>query len=150
MLQNFYQFLINLGISAKSHKNYRSDLNHFSQWFVKKVRSLGTSVESFSEAIPFLNQETAGDYKKFLNKNNIPVKTVNRRLSTLRHLSNFLVSSDIVDFDFMKGQTNVTQAQDNSFEVINRFAKFLEKEKVSQNTSKNYLSDVRQLFQSLA
>ena len=149
MLKDFYQYLTNLGISAKSHKNYRSDLNHFSLWFIQKVRLLGSAVESFSEAIPFLNQEAAGDYKKYMSKNNIPVKTVNRRLSTLRHLSRFLVSSEIINFDFMKGQTNITQAQDYSFEVINRFAKFLEKEKVSQSTGKNYLSDVRQLFQSL-
>lgn len=149
MLQNFYQYLINLGLSAKTLKNYKSDLNHFSQWLVQKVRLFGSSVESFSETIPFLRSETAADYKKFMNKNNIPVKTVNRRLSTLRHLSRFLVSSEIIDFDFMKDQINITQAQDYSSEVINHFAKFLAKERVSQSTSKNYLSDVRQLFQSI-
>lgn len=149
MLKDFYKYLGNLGLSANSHKNYRSDINHFSQWLIQKARSFGSSVESFSETIPFLKPEVAGEYKKYMSKNNIPVKTANRRLSTLRHLANFLVSSEIIDFDFMKGQTNITQAQDYSFEVINRFAKFLESQKVSQNTSKNYLSDVRQLFQSL-
>lgn len=150
MLQKFYQYLTDLGISAKSHKNYRSDVNHFSQWLVFKVRSMGLSVETFSEAIPFLRPEVADEYKKFMNKNSVPVKTVNRRLSTLRHLSRFLVSSDTLDFDFMKGQTNITQAHDDSFDAVNRFAKFLESQKVSKSTSKNYLSDVRQLFQSIA
>lgn len=150
MLQKFYQYLGSLGLSAKSLKNYRSDINHFSQWLILKVKSLGTSVESFSETIPFLQPQVSSEYKEFLSENKIPVKTVNRRLSTLRHLSRFLFSSKIVDFDFMKGQTNVTEAEVNSAEIVNHFAKFLEKEKVSQSTSKNYLSDVRQLFQSLS
>lgn len=149
MLQKFYQYLTNLGLSSESLKNYKSDLNHFSQWFVQKIRTQGSAVESFSEAIPFLRADVANEYKNFLAKNNIPVKTVNRRLSTLRHLANFLFSSQITDFDFMKGQTNISQVQDYSSEVINHFAKFLESQKVSANTSKNYLSDVRQLFQSI-
>lgn len=149
MLQKFYQYLINLGLSAKSLKNYKSDFNHFSHWLIQKVKLLGPSVESFSETIPFLQPEVAGEYKKFMNKNSVSVKTVNRRLSTLRHLSRFLVSSEIIDFDFMKGETNVTEAHNDTFDIVNHFAKFLEKEKVSQSTSKNYLSDVRQLFQSL-
>lgn len=149
MLQKFYQYLINLGLSAKSLKNYKSDLNHFSQWLIFKVKSMGPCVESFSEVVPFLRPEAASEYKKYMSKNNVSSKTVNRRLSTLRHLSRFLVSSEIIDFDFMKGETNVTEAHNDTFDIVNHFAKFLEKEKVSQSTSKNYLSDVRQLFQSL-
>lgn len=147
--QNFFEYLKSLGLSSKSHKNYRSDLNHFSQWLISEVRSMGSSVDTFSEAIPFLNPEIANEYKSRMSKENVSVKTVNRRLSTLRHLSRFLVSSEIIDFDFMKGETNITQAQDYTSDIVNRFAKFLEGEKVSQNTSKNYLSDVRQLFQSI-
>jgi site-specific recombinase XerD len=147
--QNFFEYLKSLGVSAASHKNYRSDLNHFSDWLILKVRSMGSSVDTFSEAIPFLNSQVANEYKTYLSKENVSVKTINRRLSTLRHLSRFLVSSETVDFDFMKGETNVIQGQDYTFDIVNRFAKFLENEKVSENTSKNYLSDVRQLFQSI-
>lgn len=149
MLKDFYNYLTNLGLSSNSHKNYRSDLNHFSGWLIQKARALGSSVETFSDAIPFLNQQAGLDYKNYLSKNNIPVKTVNRRLSTLRHLSNFLFSSGTLDFNFMKNQANIAKSQDYVSEAITNFAKFLEKEKVSSNTSKNYLSDVRQLFQTI-
>jgi len=149
MIENFLKYLISLGLSSKSLKNYKSDVNHFSVWLIQKIRGLGASIESFPETIPFLKPETADEYKKFLMKNNVPVQTVNRRLSTLRHLSRFLVSSEIINFDFMKDKTNITQGKNNGFDIVNDFAKFLESEKVSENTSKNYLSDIRQLFQSL-
>ena len=149
MIENFLKYLISLGLSSKSLKNYKSDVNHFSVWLIQKIRGLGASIESFPETIPFLKPETADEYKKFLMKNNVPVKTTNRRLSTLRHLSRFLVSSEIINFDFMKDKTNITQGKNNGFDIINDFAKFLESEKVSENTRKNYLSDIRQLFQSL-
>jgi site-specific recombinase XerC len=150
MLETFYTYLTSLGLSSKSLKNYKSDINNFSRWLIFKIRSLGSSVESFSEVVPFLRPETANEYKAYMSKNNVPVKTVNRRLSTLRHLSRFLVSSEIINFDFMKGEGNIAQVQDYTSDIVNRFAKFLEGEKVSENTSKNYLSDVRQLFQSIS
>lgn len=149
MVENFLKYLISLGLSSKSLKNYKSDVNHFSSWFIRTIKNLGVSIESFAETIPFLKPETADEYKKFLSKNNVPVKTVNRRLSTLRHLSQFLVSEQIINFDFMKGKTNIAQGKNNGFDIVDDFAKFLEKEKVSENTRKNYLSDIRQLFQSL-
>lgn len=149
MIENFLKYLVGLGLSSKSLKNYKSDVNHFAFWFIQKIKSLGAAIESFPETIPFLKPETADEYKKFLTKNNVPVKTVNRRLSTLRHLSQFLISEQILNFDFMKGKTNMTYGKSNGFDIVDDFAKFLEKEKVSESTRKNYLSDIRQLFQSL-
>jgi site-specific recombinase XerD len=96
--QKFLDYLKDLGISPKSHKNYRSDISHFSGWFLLIIRKWGVVTSEFSEAIPFINQKSATEYKLFLIKNKVADKTINRRLSTLRHLSRFLTASQIKSF----------------------------------------------------
>jgi site-specific recombinase XerD len=47
----------------------------------------------------------------------------------------------------MEGTTNIRKDGQNESEILNvvyDFERFLEKEKVSKNTSKNYVSDVKQ------
>lgn len=150
--QEFIKYLDSLGISSKSHKNYRSDLTHFTSWAILKIRSFGSFAESLSETIPFLGKELALDYKNYMAKNSTPSKTINRRLSTLRHLSRFLTSTQFIDADFMEGVENILagggsarkKPQENS--AINEFKAFLEAEKISPNTIKNYLSDIKQFM----
>jgi site-specific recombinase XerD len=147
--ENFYQYLENLGISAKSHKNYRSDISHFTSWLILKVRSFGSYIESLTEAIPFLDRGIAEEYRAFMLTNKIPAKTINRRLSTLRHLAKYLFSNEIVDSDFMESIENISQRprSNSSIEpIIENFRSYLMNEKVSQNTLKNYISDVRQFL----
>ncbi len=144
--KNFIKYLDNLGLSPKSHKNYRSDLNHFTGWLILRVRSFGSYIETLSDGIPFLNKNMAGEYKAYLSENKISAKTINRRLSTLRHLSKFMVQSSLTDFDFMEGLENIASNQSgrtNPSEVLQGFQSYLEAEKVSKNTVKNYVSDVR-------
>lgn len=147
--KNFSKYLDSLGLSAKTHKNYRSDLSHFTGWIILKVRSFGSYVETLSEAVPFINHDIAIEYKNFMLENSIPEKTVNRRLSTLRHLSRFLHSTEMIDSDFMEGVENATKAKVAKSTVepmVTEFRAYLEKEKVSANTIKNYLSDIRQFL----
>lgn len=143
---NFVKYLENLGISPKSHKNYRSDLNHFTGWLILKVRSFGSYIESLSDGIPFLNKNLSQEYKSFLLENKIPVKTINRRLSTLRHLSRFLTFSNLSGSGFMDGIENISLGKNDRVlpdSVLQSFQAYLETEKVSKNTVKNYVSDVR-------
>jgi site-specific recombinase XerD len=146
---SFLKYLENLGISPKTHKNYKSDLAHFNGWLILKVRSFGSYIETLSEAVPFLNTRLSYEYKSFLIENKIPPKTINRRLSTLRHLSRFLLFIQALDRDFMKGIENINEAGNIKFEassLVEDFRAHLEAEKISQNTIKNYLSDVRQFL----
>jgi site-specific recombinase XerD len=147
--KEFVEYLYSLRLSPKSNKNYRSDLSHFLEWAILKIRSFGSYVESLSEIVPFLTGNLAKEYKNYMSENAAPPKTVNRRLSTLRHLSRFLTASQVIDSDFMNGIENIggNQKKEPGIDpVISNFRSYLEAEKVSPNTIKNYLSDVKQFM----
>ena len=143
----FLKYLTDLGISQKSHKNYRSDLSHFSDWFLVKVRQWGVITSEFSETMPFLNQESAAEYRHFLVTSEVAEKTINRRLSTLRHLSRFLAATQILDFNFMEGITNISQvSHSDTYPLLPQFEKHLGENKASNNTIRNYVNDVKQFL----
>lgn len=144
---NFLDYLRNTKLSAKTFKNYKSDINHFTAWLILKLRSLGISADRLSETIPFITKKTASEYKLYLSQNGISTNTVNRRLSTLRHLAYFLTEIQILDFDFVQDVVNIpsSKKQDVSPIVIS-FQKHLQEEKVSKNTIKNYVSDIKQFL----
>lgn len=145
----FSDYLTRIGISGKTFKNYRSDVAHFTGWIIFRVRTFGVSVQELTEAIPFLSDGLAREYKTYLVENNVSSKTVNRRLSTLRHLGRFLLESQILDFDFMNGLQNITLSENvkpDHGKLISGFQKHLEGQNVSRNTVKNYVSDIRQFL----
>jgi site-specific recombinase XerD len=147
--ENFVSYLKSRGLSLASHKNYKSDLVHFMGWVILKIRSIGAYVESLTEIVPFLNSGTGSEYKSYMIGNHIPVKTINRRLSTLRHLSHFLFSSDHLEADFMKNVENVSGSIGQKSAVnpiVNDFQIYLEAQKISKNTIKNYISDIHQFL----
>ncbi len=142
----FLKYLDLCGLSLMSLKNYRSDLNHFLGWLILRVRSTGAYIESLTESIPFLSPDQASAYRKYMSDNSFPVKTINRRLSTLRHLSKFLVDSQILDSNFMMGIANInlnSKKKPDVNPILGDFRSYLESEKVSPNTIKNYLSDIK-------
>lgn len=148
-MDEFLTYLSALNISPKSLKNYKSDVSHFTGWIILKVRSYGAYIDNLTEAVPFLNKNLIWQYKAYLIENSIPGKTINRRLSTLRHLAKHLLASQILDFDFMEGIENITQTKKPTFSaqpLISSFKTHLEAEKASKNTVKNYMSDVRQFL----
>ena len=151
MLQNqFEKYLASLGISVKSLKNYKSDISHFLGWAVLKAKTFGSYAEELSDLIPFLSTKMSVEYRDFMTANSMPPKTINRRLSTLRHLAKFLINSQITDFNFMDGIQNLSDAQKKGslsyHSIISQFSSHLEAENVSKSTIKNYVSDVRQFL----
>jgi site-specific recombinase XerD len=149
--RKFTQYLSSQDISKKSLKNYKSDLSHFTAWLLFKIRTWGVYADELGEAVPFISPTTAPDYLEYLTRNGIPKSTINRRLSTLRHLGNFLLTSQILDFNFMDGISNMSieNGQEEDHTIILDFEKHLGSENVSENTIKNYKSDVRQFIEWL-
>jgi len=150
MLQKqFENYLLHLGLSSKSIKNYKSDYLHFLGWAILKMKSIGTYVEELSELVPFLSHNLASEYKNFMIENSFPTKTVNRRLSTLRHLSRFLLTNQVTGEDFTQDLPNTgltSKRRPVPTSLIDNFTAHLEAEKVSKNTIKNYQSDIRQFL----
>lgn len=148
-IKNFLNNLQNEGKSFVSIKNYKSDITHFLAWAFLKLKAFGTYAESVTEIIPFINQKFFHEYKAYMVENNIKTKTINRRLSSLRNFSKYLYSTQAVDRDFMQGIQNVgigiqSAVQGMGSEIVERFKESLVKsEKVSSNTVKNYVSDIK-------
>jgi site-specific recombinase XerD len=146
LTESFSSYLESLGISSISLRNYFSDVFHFSAWFQLKLNSLGMKIQNLSEAVPFLNSTFVVEYRNYLVHNKSSIKTINRRLSTLRHLSRFLILSQILNFDFMEGLSNMDVFSGRNllaYPLLAQFEKHLKEENISHNTIKNYLSDIK-------
>ena len=142
----FLKYIELLGVSKKTEKNYRSDISNFTLWMMNRVKTWGVAAKNLAETVPFIDKQTGFNYKKHLRNRTNSIKTVNRRLSTLRHFGRFLASEQILNFDFMKKVTNVSTKKSPSKNLISNFEAHLKTEKVSKNTIKGYLSDTRQFL----
>ncbi len=152
MYLDFEYYLQKLGVNSKSIKNYKSDISHFFAWAKNKLKNVGAYVESLPELSPFLNKQFISEYLSDMALKSLPRKTVNRRLSTLRHLSKHLVAIQVIETDFMEGIQNLGSEKPkvkvglSDHPSIEEFRSYLEAEKVSKNTIKNYLSDIKQFL----
>jgi site-specific recombinase XerD len=94
---NFREFLISEAVSPITLKNYLSDLRHFLGWYSFHLSSKSIIVSSeqnnsLHEYLSHLNLSLVLDYRKYLETNNVPTKSINRRLSTLRKFCTFCIS----------------------------------------------------------
>ena len=149
IVQEFLEGLYTEHISRVSVSNYCSDINHFFSWFSRMISLTGVYVDTFSDILPFLKKDSGRNYKESLLQVKLPASSVNRRLSSLRRLSRFLLSRGLVVFDFMEATGNVGRYQKEgqktlaSSPLLTEFEKHLTLESSSKNTVKNYVSDVR-------
>jgi site-specific recombinase XerD len=145
--EKFFEYLGDRNLSRKTYKNYRSDVSHFSGWLILIVRRWGVMASDLNDTIPFINKKLATSYKTFLIKNNLAIKTINRRLSTLRHFANFLLETQILDFNFMEEIVNISSSSKlEGHPLLPKFEKHLAEEKASASTVKNYVNDVKQFL----
>lgn len=82
LLNGFKNYLESAGVSKKTLTNYVSDLSNFLTW---------AASPNTTDLIARFDSELLEQYKKSLIENEIPLGTVNRRLSALRHFGKFLV-----------------------------------------------------------
>lgn len=80
-----------INLKAISVKNYLSDVRYFIGWYTKH-----TQFDTFQTSLESLAPEHLEAYKAYLLHNNLPVKTINRRLSTVRMLARFLIDQNIL------------------------------------------------------
>jgi site-specific recombinase XerC len=96
---SFREFLQNEGVSALTLKNYLSDHRHFWGWYTFYLHSrhndnLNCNFESIFSLVSMIDFEAVSCYKDYLETNALPVKTINRRLSTLRKFCSFCINQN--------------------------------------------------------
>ncbi len=107
------------GLTSISIKNYVSDLRHFFGWLTFTLQAQQNSetnrqnvrVDSRSDSRNFvssiLTSTVISTYKSYLLENNIPHKTINRRLSTIRKFCSFCISQGWIKENPAKRVSNV-------------------------------------------
>ena len=166
----FKEYLLPGNQKPVSVKNYMSDFRHFAGWITLYSRSqnvissvserssdrrernasLDFSASPRNDISNFMNVKAINEYKSYLSENNIPHKTINRRLSTVRKFCSFCISQGWLKENPAKQVTNITHLSSRAKsrdlsqnEVLSQFRSDLEKEKLDQSVITSYLEDVR-------
>ena len=154
----FTNYLIAENVAPSSVKHYQSDVRHFLGWISSADN---TKVTLDSSHISF-SEEVIESYIKYLTANNIPSKTINRRLSSLRKFGSFCISQGWMAENPAKhvkntpllryqaaadfaGHAPITSAT----ELEKEYLDYLDKEKMNPDQKKIAVQDVREFLKSL-
>lgn len=157
----FKLFLVDLKKSNSTLKNYLSDLGHFLGWISQKKVTNNTHVSS-QNLLEKISTTQINKYCSTLLKKNTPIKTINRRLSTIRLFCSFCVQKKFISSDpstlvanvkmnpvksdeknTLNLQNNLNRINDDAQNLYAQFKNYLVSLKKSSATLKNYLSDLR-------
>ena len=157
LLKHFASFLIEAGLSAVSVKNYLSDIRHFLN-FINNIPSNTTPPtveEVFQNLTKYVNLYT--EYQRALFT---PINSTNRRLASIRRFSTFLSSkfrtpegvpghnisptpsAKLSGLPTLTSPKPESTGKDAIARILSQFRTYLESEKRSHSTVKNYLSDL--------
>jgi len=100
----FREFLESEHLSPVSLRNYLSDLRHFAGWSALFVPGSNQNIVS-----AFTVTHIEG-YRAYLIESKIPLKTINRRLSTLRKACSHAINQALIKENPAKHVANVTEA----------------------------------------
>lgn len=164
----FKKYLLLQKISSGSLRSYLSDVRHFLSWLlaflVKQGFSRILSTDSrgsvisdnpleISENLKWLlkqvNQKVLEAFRDQELTNNVPIKTINRRFSSLRKFGIFCQSQkwcSLLAFDTLKNIPVVNKPFPEDSYHLEEFRINLWKNKSSKATIKNYLNDVKQFL----
>ncbi|MBI2590936.1 MAG: site-specific integrase [Candidatus Blackburnbacteria bacterium] len=141
----FEQYLLTKKhVSRKTLRNYRCDLAHFANFAL-----IQTSTNNVEELLPHFNNRLVKKYKAGQTTEGVQTSTINRRLSTLRNFSQFLLGLGLITSNPTTVIKNAQKPipEDKLEKMLAEFRRHLEKQGVSKSTLKNYLSDVNQFFE---
>lgn len=149
-LQTFFDtFLLTEHVSAVSRKNYRSDLRDFVGWIISTIKTTVLPHEETPRIfLSKISTEDIEEYKRSLHVRNIPVATINRRLSTIRKFFTAAVSYGMLDTNPALVIRNLPSEE--SLDIAGTLVKFrqaLLEEGASDITIKSYAADVREFLE---
>lgn len=151
--KTFALYLHTQGFSAITVRNYLCDLRHFLGWMELSLRgqNLPFTLEEPQLLGQYFNQDLVEKYKSYLACNQLPISTINRRLSTLRTFAQFCLSQAWITENPTKQLGNLSdkrlsEKDDGAQKILSEFKNYLEAQKTSSNTIKNYLADIREFL----
>ncbi len=162
LVENFKYWLVaektakNTPLSKATLKNYASDLRHFLGWSILKLKRQNEKLKIDQlpprELIPLVDKTLIEEYKQYLTSNKIPLKTVNRRLSTLRKFFSFCINQGWIEENPAKKVKNrvvssKTQVAKSTIDLINEFKKYLISKKTSDQQITTILTDVKEFLE---
>jgi len=136
LILRFKKYLQESGLSQLSIKNYLSDIRQFLKW--GKVVSQRKKIQDTQYSL--LSSNLFSTYRSHLLDTKMPRSTVNRKLSSLRRFGQFLKKEKILKENPAQGISNLPQKEIPR--ILNNFAHFLNKERLSSVSIKNYLADI--------
>ena len=146
----FKEYLLAGNQKPVSVKNYLSDIRHFFGWMTFKIKNQKSKIKDEELGnlgfIQNIKVETINEYKSYLSENNIPHKTINRRLSTVRKFCSFCISQGWLKENPAKKVGNIGGIREVGDELLEQFQSDLEKEKLDQSVITSYLDDVREFL----
>ena len=163
LIKVFKSFLDSEKISKGSVRSYTSDVRHFLSWLLFFLKSnkisldLNSTIQQFNnETIVLLkhvNPKVLNSYKDYLLSNNTPLKTINRRFSSLRRFGQFCKSQNwfpstplgMNPFETLKN-ISLNQPFPEDKHHLSEYRNELWKKGASKLTIKNYLADIKQFL----
>jgi len=146
---SFKKFLVAENVSPITLKNYLSDLRHFLGWTIIKLKAKNKNflLENidYLDFLKKIDESIVEEYKNYLLVNAIPVKTINRRLSTIRKFFSFCINQGWLNKNPAKKVKNEVKSLDKE-RILKSFQEDLEKENLDENTIKNYLTTIREFL----
>src|SRR3989339_450138 len=106
----FKSFLTAGNVSPITIKNYLSDFRHFAGWLEHhnstdfQKQPVSTNFNQFQ----LISTRIISEYRSYLVKNNLPHKTINRRLSALRKFFSFCISQGLMKENPAKQISNIS------------------------------------------
>lgn len=146
----FVNYLTENGASEKTKANYRTDLRHFLMWMqVTIIRTNSVADDSHVGYLSIISTDMLANYKHFLLEKNIPVGTINRRLSSLRSFikccktNGWISSNTVIEIQNVNQNYEGNNHKQNTwFLKLAEWEKQLERQGASKSTIKNYIRDV--------
>ncbi|GIW64535.1 MAG: hypothetical protein KatS3mg092_0468 [Patescibacteria group bacterium] len=121
----FKNFLIAENFSPISLKNYLSDFRYFVGWLNNNIKYQihylkdkikNKDLQNLSIFLTLIDLDFLNLYKKYLLENNTPLKTINRRLSTIRKFFSFCISQGWLKENPAKKVSNISHLQTKNYE----------------------------------
>lgn len=143
----------NKKLSPVSIRNYTSDLRHFLGWYLFFLKASPKYAQIVDKAgdnyvyISNLSAQIIAAYRDYLQENRIPLRTINRRFSTLRRFCAFCISQGWLKENPAKQIANVGTAKEQS-QVLNEFKKALEQDEIMPLEIRQVAGDVSEFLSS--